>query len=871
MSVVQRCAIASLLASSIFSSSGRVDYTFTGKKDGTNWFVPGNWSVSGLPATQIPGPSDNATIGPNLLTAIITNNVTVSNLAILNQGALDGPGDVRVNGTFDFNSTVALQNPKISGAGSLVLVGSMNVRGSCSLARPLLNLGTVALLQSGGVGPAKLLCAPNITISDVGTITLEDLTAIDGGALLSIWSSASIEKKTGTNIAYLGEGPTIPGPNLSIAIGSLVSAKSGTLSLYAASNSFSLGEYHADSNAVVVLDSRHTLSGQITGNGVCRVVGTASNPTNAALTVTGTLELDVGGVINNADPIFRGLVVVPNGGTLVLAGGTLDYVRVSSSGAIVITGPATTTLSSTSISNSGPTSWQGRGYVLDGSVPAPSSEFVNSGQFTDYGDHVFNVYFDNEGTFIKTLADPNAPNGPGSQTSDFGRMDCYGGVIRVESGTLRIGSGHLGDRSLLATTGNAVLAFAFGDFFIEDTLAITTPSSEVRVTGAGTVTVSGTLEVSGNLRLIGGEMSGLGTLLFSSGTFFFDGGSLGVTNVVTYGGVLTTNTIQNAGQGMFGLTFSNGGIFAMSGPVPLSDTVFINEGQVNVASSLDLTGNGSSFLNNGGLYVSPLATAYLPSTTSGGTIRVDGVLFPHSLANSGSIAVAGNLFPGSLTQNFGIFLLGSNGTVTVTPFKLGGGELSGNGGAVIKGDLLNNSGSGVDPPLVNGNYTSTANGVVTIHLGGLTPVTQYDQFSVTGNATLDGTLNISLTNGFIPTLGNQFRVMTFGSRTGVFAVKNGLKLPNGMYLMPVYSSTNLTLVATNVVFIQPAIQVSRGVAPGSVQLAWPDIAGQAYQVQFSPDLVHWFVETNLLGTGLPLFLIDPTTPPAQPARFFRLR
>ena len=52
---------------------------------------------------------------------------------------------------------------------------------------------------------------------------------------------------------------------------------------------------------------------------------------------------------------------------------------------------------------------------------------------------------------------------------------------------------------------------------------------------------------------------------------------------------------------------------------------------------------------------------------------------------------------------------------------------------------------------------------------------QYDRLSISGLATLAGTLNISLINGFGPTQGQSFSIMTFGSRSGAFATINGLQ------------------------------------------------------------------------------------------------
>src|SRR5262249_4123262 len=97
---------------------------------------------------------------------------------------------------------------------------------------------------------------------------------------------------------------------------------------------------------------------------------------------------------------------------------------------------------------------------------------------------------------------------------------------------------------------------------------------------------------------------------------------------------------------------------------------------------------------------------------------------------------------------------------------------------------------------VTGNYTQTATGVLDIELGGTAPG-QCDVFAVGGLATLDGTMNVTLINGFNPSLGDAFKVLTFGSRSGIFATINGLALGGGLELNPVYNPNDLTLVTQN--------------------------------------------------------------------------
>src|SRR5208282_5714435 len=115
-------------------------------------------------------------------------------------------------------------------------------------------------------------------------------------------------------------------------------------------------------------------------------------------------------------------------------------------------------------------------------------------------------------------------------------------------------------------------------------------------------------------------------------------------------------------------------------------------------------------------------------------------------------------------------LVATAGTVTVDP----SGSLSGSGS--ISADVVNNGTlrPGDIPGLltITGNYTQTATGALDIESGGTTAGTQYDQLNVSGTAALDGTLDISLINGFGPAIGQSFTAMNFSSATGNFATTN---------------------------------------------------------------------------------------------------
>lgn len=83
---------------------------------------------------------------------------------------------------------------------------------------------------------------------------------------------------------------------------------------------------------------------------------------------------------------------------------------------------------------------------------------------------------------------------------------------------------------------------------------------------------------------------------------------------------------------------------------------------------------------------------------------------------------------------------------------------------------------------IDGNYTQNSNGTLNIGIGGSSPgVPGYDQLAVTGIALLNGTLNVSLRNGFTPSSGEMFDILTYASESGDFALKN---LPNGWSASP---------------------------------------------------------------------------------------
>ncbi|MCX6936840.1 MAG: hypothetical protein NTU80_02925, partial [Verrucomicrobia bacterium] len=98
---------------------------------------------------------------------------------------------------------------------------------------------------------------------------------------------------------------------------------------------------------------------------------------------------------------------------------------------------------------------------------------------------------------------------------------------------------------------------------------------------------------------------------------------------------------------------------------------------------------------------------------------------------------------------------------------------------------------------VTGTFTNASDATLEIELGGTTAGSQYDQVVATGTATLSGTLKVFLYDGFAPTVGQTFTILTSAGITGDFADFAGLNIGNDLYLRPSIVGNNyvLTVVA----------------------------------------------------------------------------
>jgi len=157
-------------------------------------------------------------------------------------------------------------------------------------------------------------------------------------------------------------------------------------------------------------------------------------------------------------------------------------------------------------------------------------------------------------------------------------------------------------------------------------------------------------------------------------------------------------------------------------------------------------------------------------------------------------------FYNSYTHNNANLILKSGNVSFTNPLTINGGNIEGNGNinaTITNSGLLNPryvSNTEFGRLTINGNYTETNNASINIQLGGNTAAVNFDQIDINGTANFDGTLNVSLLNGFTPTLGNTFDVLTYDALNSLSNLDfTGLDINSTLQFLPQWSSNKLTL------------------------------------------------------------------------------
>jgi Ca2+-binding RTX toxin-like protein len=436
-------------------------------------------------------------------------------------------------------------------------------------------------------------------------------------------------------------------------------------------------------------------------------------------------------------------------------------------GNIFIVGPIATSLATGTLKNLGTITQTANFGLSNGTINNQSGGTYDFQSGVISGGSGGNDFFKNSGTLLKTT------NATATINTTFNNQP--GGLIDVQAGTLNINGGNSAGGDYAVASGG-VLNYGSSHTF----------SGTHTGSGAGTINFDG------------------GTKTFNNATFDFAPGLLQLNGTILTGNLTNTgnlsiiNNSTTIGNGSVSGTINNQGTITQNTTTPLSGVGLLN-GTINNQSggTYDLqsgviaaiSGSSNGIFNNSGTLLKTTNTTVAINTnfTNSGTVE-----------SQGGTLRFGNAY--TYTQTGGTTRLNGGSISHGAVFDLQGGSLSGNGTATGN---VTNAGT-IDPGFsagqinLTGNYTSTNTADINIELGGTTKGSGYDFFDISGSANLNGTLNVSLINGFTPAIGQVFEVVEYGSLIGggTNLTFSNLEIAPGLALEPTFDndSLNLTVV-----------------------------------------------------------------------------
>jgi fibronectin-binding autotransporter adhesin len=698
-----------------------------------------------------------------------TAGMTISaNLGVTNTGTIEATS----GSTLIFSGSGTINN---AGGTISANTGTINVTTS------VVNGGNITLTGASALqmNTATIHDGSTITNSSTGTIEIATGTNVLGGAInnsaggtFKIDNGATLELEGGT-YSQLGTMQLNSSGNFTeLIIEGNVTLSGGTLTLSANTQNYILG-----GNTFDVLTNKQTIqgAGQI-GNGGMGLVNTGTINANAS----GNL------VINVSNQNFNN-----TGGTLEASGATLT-----------IEGPGTTYFTN---DNESTNTLTGGTYIANG-----ANILWNHGSATGITTLAASVTEESGGQLINTF--------------NSGSTNMLAGLTSITSaGALTIGGTAFTDAGSFSNAGS--LTLLSGESFTVASLAQISGGSLT----AGTYVLDANLNLSGTAQTITTNAAALtlagGTIENTSNSTNALAGLAVNSGKLTIGGAgnnvsTTATSFSNTGT----LTINGGDSFTAAKLTQISGTTlsagtFVLSGNLDLTTagisvtknSATLTLQGGTINSNGVNALAPLAgnTKSLTIAGSGNNVSTTAATF----TNSGTVTVkTGDTFTlngtgHNYTQSAGTTTV--DGTLTATGITatggsiFGAGTLNGNvsiGNATGTAATLNVGDSGKAGLLaITGTYTQLATGTMNASIGGLTSGT-YSALSVSGTASLGGTLSVSIVNGLVLTsanIGTQFTILTStGTLSGSFT--NGTVTAGTDVFTVSYTGNSVVLTLTSV-------------------------------------------------------------------------
>lgn len=731
---------------------------------------------------------------------------------------------------------ISIVNLSVAAGDSVIVTpGYLNITGSA-----IANNGTITVGPGDGF---NLNGGPATTLSGSGTVTMTDPSArfwslngtatftnqqtIQGQGAFSLGMNFVNQGTINANAGTLSLQPTsaVNTGTMEASSGSILSFTNGAPAPYNNTG----GIIKALSGGTVNLENGVYTGGALTTVGTGLITATGNAVLNA-LANSGTLQIPVGGAATLQNAINNtGIIQVPSS-TLSMSGN----VTLSGTGSLLMSG-------SSNLRQLGSNDTLTNQELIHGSGTIYELPLTNQGT----------IAADSKSNTL-TLAGGLTTNTATLEASGGGTLEIEtvvnnsGGIIKALNGsTVILTNGFNGsvNGGTLTTSGSGTVQSQNG--LLDGTVNVPTNAGKLEAASfdlyvQGTINNTGTIALTGNSCLVlnqASTLTGAGKLTMAS------------TSCIYGSGMPFTNQSTIVGAGSIGdsnpMPIINHGTILANQTSPLlvvpDATGFTNTGKltVNAGSTLNIDGVFNNLSNTG--------------TLTGGTYNVTGLLgFPNAVVTNAAgltltgaaaeilisntntsalSALAANAAKGVVTLNRGQLLTTSTsfsnaGKITVgtgSGFTVGGrykqtagtttvdGTLTAPAGVSLQNGTLQGQGTVAAAVIskatftagdstsqagklsVAGSYTQDSTGVLSVAIGGTQVGTQYSQVAVSNGVSLNGTLNVTLINGFVPTIGTTFVVLTGSALTGQFTTVNGLSINSGEHFQISYKPKEIAL------------------------------------------------------------------------------
>jgi len=620
-------------------------------------------------------------------------------------------------------------------------------------------------------------------VANLNTLSNSGNATVGQGAMLVLTGGG-----TSTNSGLI----TLNGSTFEISAPSVTLAGSGTVTLCASNctSSITTSPVITGAAGTDTLSSANTIQGTGNiGNGQMGFVNTGTvlanvstpliiDPSSTGFNNKGTLNVSTGDTLQITGPAnsflnYNSSTKTLTGGTYLVSG-TLQF---GPAGTSIVTNAANITLTgassqiidfnnedvlanfATNVAASSFTIMGGRNFTTAGN-------FTNNGALTVYPGSKFKVN--------GNLANFSGTTLTGGIYGVGGTLQFNGANIVTNSANIILATGS--SRIVDQNNANGLANFAVnnGKFTIQNGRNFTTAGNFAN-NGTLTVAAVSKFAVNGSLTNFSGTTLTGGTYALG-GSLQFNGANI-VTNAANITLMSTTSQIVNQ-TGVNALTnFATNaatGSFTLAG----SQSLITAGGSFSNAGSMTIVAGSTLTVGNGGNTSLPVNY-----TQTGGTTTVDGTLTSSTSTTAPTLNLSGGSLFGGGTLGYAV----DDASGTLTP-----------GDSATKPGKL----------AVSQSYTQNSAGILDISIGGGTAGTQYDQLNVTSTANLNGTLNLTLINGFVPTVGSTFDILNARSVAGTFSTVNGTSINPSEHFVVTYNGNDVILTVASAPATVGSVQAS---------------------------------------------------------------